>query len=202
MATQDDMIRMLQSQLAQWQADAAAQMGKLQANMQATFDQKLAELTRVADGGDERRDRRDDHSLFDAKHFRLCKVFDGSSTGLKWEEWQYDFLRAVSARSAACGKAMEDLLKEAGATRDITTIQIDPLVKQYGSQLFNVICGLTTGEANLIVRSANDKGAGWCGFAAMCLLSRRFIPKTLARVLQSLTVVLSLPAVQDIRLLG
>ena len=47
----------------------------------------------------------------------------------------------------------------------------------------------------------NDKGAGWCGFAALCLLSQRLSPKTPARILQYLSVVLSPPPVKDVRLL-
>ena len=115
---------MLQAQFLQWQEAATAQLTQLQANMQAQFEQRVAEATRVLDEGEGRRDARED--FFDAKHFRLCKVFEGTSTGLKWEEWKFDVIRAISSRNAECGRAMEGVLKEAGVTNDVATIHIDP----------------------------------------------------------------------------
>ena len=105
---------MFQAQMTRWQEAAAAQMNQLQANMQATFDLKLAELTRIQDGGGGRRESRYDATVFDVKHFRLCKVFDGIGSGVTWEEWKFDFLMAVTGRNAECGQVMEELLKGAG----------------------------------------------------------------------------------------
>ena len=84
---------------------------------------------------------------------------------------------------------------------DLTQLSVDPTLKKHAPQLFSVLCVLTTGEANLIVRSTIDKGVGHCGFAALCLLSRRYNPKTPARVLQHLSSVLNPPVVKDVRLL-
>ena len=198
MAVPEEFVKTMQAQMVAWQAEQTANWEKMKADLQAAFNVKMAEVTGA---GVDRRDPRDDRNLFDAKHFRLCKVFDGSSAGVKWEEWQFDFLRAVSSRSAECGDELDDLLKEAGTTKDVTNIAVDQNLSKYGPQLFNVLCGLTTGEANLIVRSTSDKGMGYCGFIALCLLSRRYNPKTPARVLQYLTAVLSPPVVKDVRLL-
>ena len=185
MASQDELIRMMQSQMATWQAEASVQLERMKHTMQAAFDQKMAEMTTVQDSGEERRERKNDRAFFYHKHFHLCNVFDGSLAGVKWEEWQFDFLRAVHARSAECGDVLESVLREAGSTSDLTSISVEPQVRKHGPQLFSILCGLTTGEANLIVRSTNEKGAGYCGFAALCLLSRRYNPKTPARVLQN-----------------
>ena len=67
--------------MAAWQAEQTANWEKMKANMQAAFDLKMAEVTSVHVG--ERRDPKDDRNLFDAKHFRLYKVFDGSSSRVK-----------------------------------------------------------------------------------------------------------------------
>ena len=87
MATHDELVRMLQTQFeaqfAQWRDATAAQLNQLQSNMQAQFDQRFAEATCARDDGDGRRAEREDHDVIDVKHFRLCKVFDGTPTGLK-----------------------------------------------------------------------------------------------------------------------
>ena len=82
---------------------------------------------------------------------------------------------------------------EAVVTKDVKS--------KYGSELFGVLCSLTGGEANVVVRSVIQKGAGYCGFAALCVLSQRFNPKTPARILQYLTTVLNPTPVKDVRLL-
>ena len=53
-----------------------------------------------------------------------------------------------------------------------------------------------------MVRSILDKGAGYCGFAAMHAFNTRFNPKTPTRILQFLSVVVQPPPVKDIRLLA
>ena len=129
---------MFQAQMTRWQEAAAAQMNQLQANMQATFDLKLAELTRIQDGGGGRRESRDDSSVSDVKHFRLCKVFDGTCTGVKWEEWKFNFPMVVTGRNAECGRVMEELLKGAALMQDLTSITVDAdLKRKCSSQLFS-----------------------------------------------------------------
>ena len=197
-------MRGLQAQLAQLQThlqDKEVQSAHREAQMQAIFDQKIAEMTAVADESGGHRIGKDEATLFDNKHFRMCKVFEGTSAGVKWEEWLFDLLRTVSSRSAECANELQELLREAGSTTDVTLLRVEPHLKKHGPQLFSVLCVLTTGEANLIVRSTIDKGVGHCGFTALCLLSRRYNPKTPARVLQHLIAVLNPPAVKDVRLL-
>ena len=126
--------------------------------------------------------------------------FDGTVT--KWDEWKFNLLTTVKGRSSECGEAMEDVLQKAGLTKDLSANRVDTdAQRKYGTQLFKVLCWLTIGEAKIVVRSVNDKGAGWCGFAALCLLSQRFNPKTSARILQYLTTVLSPAPVKDVRML-
>ena len=138
-------------------------------------------------------------SIFDERNFRMCDRFDG--TLAKWDEWKFNLLMAFSV-APDLAVAMRDTVMKAGLTNDLNAIRVDQeAMDKYSQPLFRTLCLLTTGEANVVVRSANDRGAGFCGFAALCLLSQRFNPKTPGRVLQYLTTVLSPAPVKDVRLL-
>ena len=140
--------------------------------------------------------------LLEEKHFRRIEKFSGDSS--KWQEWLFAVCVAVGSVSAECVFEMEKVIKEAGAVRDVVKIGdvINTDVKdKFASELFSVFCSLTCGEANVVVRGIIQKGAGYCGFAALCMLSQRFNPKTPARVLQFLATVLNPAPVKDVRLL-
>ena len=140
--------------------------------------------------------------VLEEKHFRRIEKFLGEAG--KWQEWLFAVCVAVGSVSRECVLAMEDVIKQAGSIRDVATL--DTVVKadvkkKFGAELFGVLCALTGGEANVVVRSIVQKGAGYCGFAALCALSQRFNPKTPARILQFLSTVLNPPSVKDVRLL-
>ena len=140
--------------------------------------------------------------LLDEKYFRRIDKFAGEPS--KWQEWLFALLVAVGSVAAECVAAMEGVIKEAGAVTDLTKVKEivgEDFVKKYAAELFSVLCSLTAGEANIVVRSVVQKGAGFCGFSAICLLSQRFNPKTPARMLQFLSLVLSPQPVKDVRLL-
>ena len=64
--------------------------------------------------------------------------------------------------------------------------------ERHGAELFHVLCGLTTGDSNEVVRGVASKlGMGRCGFAAYYALSFRFNPKTPARTLQCIFTVIN-----------
>ena len=75
------------------------------------------------------------------------------------------------------------------------------LMDKYKEEVFSVLCELTGGEANAVVRGLVNKGYGHCGFTAFYALNHRFNPKTPARTLQFLHRVINPPVVKDIRLL-
>ena len=54
------------------------------------------------------------------------------------------------------------------------------MLEKYGGEVFRVLCGLTKGEANTIVRGAATVGVGGRrnGFLALKLLGKIFNPKT------------------------
>ena len=138
--------------------------------------------------------------LLDEKYFRRIEKYGGEAG--KWQEWLFGVCVAVSTVSPECVREMEEVVKRAGLIKDLSALEIKRDVKdKFGSELYGVLCSLTAGEANVVVRSVLQKGAGYCGFAALCLLSQRFNPKTPARILQFLTTVLNPPLVKDVRLL-
>ena len=140
--------------------------------------------------------------LLEEKYFRRIEKYSGDAS--KWQEWLFGVCVAVGAVSPECVLSMEGVIKGSGAISDITKLgeTVDPTVQaKFGAELFGVLCSLTGGEANVVVRSVIQRGAGYCGFAALCLLSQRFNPKTPARVLQFLTAILNPPPVKDVRLL-
>ena len=75
----------------------------------------------------------------------------------------------------------------------------EEMSRKYGGELYGVLCGLTTGEANVVVRGVTDKFKEQCGFVAVKVLSDRFNPKTPARLLQYLSALIKPVQVRDIR---
>ncbi len=75
-------------------------------------------------------------------------------------------------------------------------VKDDGLMKKYGAEMFSILCELTGGEANSVVRGVNNKGMGHCGFCAFYALNHRFNPKTPARTLQFLHLVVNPPKVK------
>ena len=138
--------------------------------------------------------------LLEEKHFRRIDKFVGEAA--KWQEWLFSLCVAVGTVNASCTLAMEEVVRVASSITDVSKIEAtvsEDIRKKFGTELFSVLCSLTGGEANVVVRGVVQKGAGYCGFAALCALSQRFNPKTPARVLQFLATVLSPQPVKDVR---
>ncbi len=77
----------------------------------------------------------------------------------------------------------------------------DDICQKYGPELFGVLCGLTGGDADGVVRGILAKHQMRCGFAAYFMLNVRFNPKTPGRMLQFLLTVTNTPSVKDVRLI-
>ena len=56
--------------------------------------------------------------------------------------------------------------------------------KRVGGELFGLLCALTAGEANTVVRGVVGRVGGQCDFVVLKLMAIRFNPKTPARLLQ------------------
>ena len=137
------------------------------------------------------------------KHFRRLEKFVGD-TGT-WQGWLFNLFVCVAHVSGECVTSMERVVQGASVTVDPKNVGqlVDPVImKNFAHELFTVLCMVTGGEANVVVRSCVQKGYGYCGFAALCLLCQRFNPKTPTRILQLLTNVLQPPGVKNVRLLA
>ena len=140
-------------------------------------------------------DRRSKEVL-DDKTFHHMSKFDGSLAD--WDEWKHKLIMACG-KDPELARCIQDTMAKAGLTHDLQAIRVDQeRLDKYSMPLYRIISMITEKEANLVVRNAKDR-AGYCGFAALCLLSQRFNPKTPGRVLQHLTDVLSPKPVKDVR---
>ncbi len=102
----------------------------------------------------------------------------------------FNLITQVAGVSSEVWKAMEEVLRD--KDKEVTEIRIDNLVRtemveKYGGEVFRVLCGLTKGEANTIVRGAATVGSGGRrnGFLALKLLRKRINPKNLGKLFRA-----------------
>ena len=135
------------------------------------------------------------------KDFRRNEVYAGVMG--TWQEWSFNFLTAVEGIIGKIGEALTEIGKR--STTPLTIGSLSPLVQpelraQHGGELFGILCGLTTGDANAVVRGVTAKaGMGRCGFTAYYSLSFRFNPKTPAGALQFFFQFINPPMLKDVR---
>ena len=98
------------------------------------------------------------------------------------------------------GGAVRDITKAKMEKEDVDTLRFEVSDESYklNKKLFEVLCGLTTGEANVVVRGTAEK-FGNCGFGALYLLNKRYRPNTHARKIQCLTEVVRPQIIKDSR---
>ena len=137
------------------------------------------------------------------KNFRRNEVYAGVIG--TWQEWSFNFLTTVEGINPQVGAVLTETAKKSANPLTVTALQAlvpAELREKHGAELFQVLCGLTTGEANGVVRGVASKlGMGRCGFAAYYALSFRFNPKTPARALQFMFTVINPPVIKDVRLI-
>ena len=76
------------------------------------------------------------------------------------------------------------------------------IMMEFNGESFGMLCGVTGGEPNVVVRGAAVKEKRkQRGFMALKFLADRFNPKTLARLLQFLSKVIRPAVVKDVRVL-
>ena len=149
--------------------------------------------------GDEAQQKK---TLLEEKFFRRLDKFGGEES--KWNEWFFNFRVCLIGVHQTAAKFAEEVV--ATAAGPVTVETIDLVVPRevkmlVSAELYGILCGLTSGEANVVVRSMVDKGLGYCGFAAIHALAVQFNPRTPTRILQYLGGVINPPALKDIRLL-
>ena len=104
--------------------------------------------------------------------------FDGKAEN--WKEWHYQFIVAAHAykdRNGALLEAIEKLELDAVDTEDID-LELErkdaECMTETKAEMFGVLCLLTSGEANVLVRSVVDKN----GYTAWKRLFDRYNPRT------------------------
>jgi hypothetical protein len=122
----------------------------------------------------------------------------------KWQEWMHSFQVQLGMVSTKAREAVDNLLNKEMAVVSATKVKEEvgeEVVEKMGGELFGVLCGMTGGEANTVVRGVVAKEGVQCGFTALKSLAERFNPKTPARLLQFLAEVIRPGVVKDVRYL-
>jgi hypothetical protein len=183
---------------------------KVKADLQIQFDATLKDLqtkvTQLSGGGGSGGVGGNGIEVtpkFNYKSFSRMEKFTGIAN--EWSGWMFNLKVCVDAMDNDFGDAVHQVmqikldkensiaLKEAMHTVEWNS---DPFM--LNRKFFEVLCGITTGEANIIVRSTVEK-FGNCGFGALYLLNKRYRPNTHARRIQCLTEVVRPPIIKDSR---
>jgi len=134
------------------------------------------------------------------KAYRRVDKFSGEGS---WNEWSFNVITATNAINSDVGKVMQNIIEKGDLPLSDETIKgfvPEDIEVYHKTELFNVLTGLTTGEANSVVRGSINKTArGHDGFCALYALNARFNPKTPARALQFFFTVVNPPAIKDVR---
>jgi len=171
------------------------QLKQIYAELKGQFDQTLMDLqakvvameaNRFAGGSGH------GGNSFNYKSFTRMDKFTGD--GNEWSGWLFNLKVCANAMHEEFGEAVHAVTLAKMDKENVPSmmtvvpdgIDIEPY--KLGKKFFEVICGLTTGEANIIVRSTVEK-FGSCGFGALYLLNKRYWPNTHARKIQCLTEV-------------
>ena len=124
--------------------------------------------------------------LLEERFFQNMEKFEDSLEG--WSGWVFNLnIEGVSRKVA---QLFERVLADKDKT--VTKDKVEALVgkeevDRYGGEVFRLLCSLTKGEANTVVRSAAIGQDGrHNGFLALKMLSNRFNPKTPAKLFRAL----------------
>lgn len=122
----------------------------------------------------------------------------------KWKEWHYQFGVATNAYDRKTAELMEavEKIQLTEVTSGTIGIELEDDAKQWlestKAELFSVLCLLTAGEANMLVRSCEDRD----GYTAWKKLYDRFNPKTPASLTAAWREVVRPKKVKDLREAG
>ena len=114
---------------------------------------------------------------FNERHFRRVDKFDGK--GL-WSNWCFTFKAAARSADKATVEIMEWIENQTDPKKEDLELEVvDTGVEADGSDLFDTLVALTSGEALTIVRGT----ANMNGFYAWKRLMEKFNPNTPAKAL-------------------
>ena len=131
----------------------------------------------------------------DERHFRRMEKFDGSE--IKWTEWSFQMKTSLGAVNPKTRDLLEDIHRHAmDPNWGILFVDVseDPVTKM-GAELYSLLVSLLSGEALMVVRGV----VGGNGWEAWQKLAARFDPRTPARALRAMMLVMQPKRVKEAR---
>ena len=140
----------------------------------------------------------DDRRVLDERIFKRLENFKGDEKS--WKDWAKKFKVVIGTKNKNLMRAMEkaECTAEACTTRSIGLedefVNFDQAtMEKLSAELYDILFMLTEDEAMSLVQSVPDVD----GLAAWQKLHQNYNPKTLARVMQKIMMVVSPPKIQD-----
>ena len=131
------------------------------------------------------------HKGFNERHFRRVDKLDGKSS---WSDWCFSFKAAARSADKQVVEVMEWIEKETNPQQtDLDDQVVDSGGDADGSELFDTLVALTSGEALTIVRGTDKMN----GFFAWKRLVERFNPNTPAKALALMMEVMQPKHISD-----
>ena len=161
-------------------------MEALRAIVEASVQAALAGQRAATSGGG-------GSNRLDERHFRRVDKLEGSN----WKEFAFQFKTAVGTLNPAMREHLDEIQK-AGQDPDFDTIFVEDEqeeIDRAGAELYGHLASLVTGEAMMVLRGVpNGRGR-----EAWSKLFNRLDPRTPAKMLMCMMVVMTPKKVKDVR---
>jgi hypothetical protein len=130
----------------------------------------------------------------DERYFRRMDKYNG---GTGWKEFSFQFRTAAGAASDKIRVALDEIVKggKDPGWNDIFLEWTDPEMKKAAAELYAMLSSLLTGEAMTVMRGIPNGD----GFLAWSRLFNRYDPRTPAKSLMAMMVVMQPRKVKDVR---
>ena len=149
-----------------------------------------------------RRAEDDDRRVLDEKIFKRLDNFKGDEKS--WKDWSKKFKVVIGTknkifmRAMAKAESVSDLCTTSSIGLEDEFVNFDQnIMEKLSAELYDILFMLTEDEAMSLVQSVPDMD----GIAAWQKLHRNYNPKTLARVMQKIMMVVAPPKIQDAKTL-
>ena len=178
----------------------AEQLAQLNILIGESIRRGLTEGLAAAPTPTQKDDKEDHRRILDEKNFKRLENFKGEEKG--WKDWAKKFKVVIGTKDKRFMKAME----RAESTGDPCTTSSIGLEDDFvnfdqgrmetlSAELYDILFMLTDEEAMSLVQSVPDMD----GLAAWQKLHGNYNPKTLARLMQKIMMVVSPPKIQDVK---
>ena len=134
--------------------------------------------------------------LLEEKYFRRIEQFAGDAQ--VYRSWLFDLLVSIGWVDGGLADLLTAICKKGYDEKwdpfDCEILRAYPehmsLYNKYASEMYGLLCSLTTGEAKSIVKEVSDRGFK-DGFRALVVLNNRYDSKTAASMLRAFTDVVN-----------